>query len=88
LYIFIGFQAMASSLDLKEQIEQIIPLYSTNALTMFHDSIRKGLAHEESLSDQENRLYGYREHSDFWWQADAIELELAMRNQEFEKIDW
>ena len=79
---------MTSSLGLKEQIERVIPLYSTNALMMFHDSIRKGLAHEDSFPEQGNHPYGYREHPDFKWQADAIELELANRNQEFEEIDW
>lgn len=79
---------MTSSQDLKDQIERVIPMHSTSALRMLHDSIRKGLAHEDSLPEQEDRLYGFREYPDFKWQADAIESELASRNQEVRKIDW
>jgi hypothetical protein len=79
---------MTANQDLKDQIERVIPLYSTSALRMFHDSIRRGLAHEDSLPEHETRLYGYRENPDFKWQANAIELEMASRNQEVERINW
>jgi hypothetical protein len=79
---------MTINQGLKDQIEQVIPLYSISALRMFHDSIRKGLAYEDSLPEQENRLYGCRENPEFKWQADAIELELVGRNQEIERITW
>jgi hypothetical protein len=79
---------MTSKPGLKDQIERVVPLYSTSALRMLHDSIRNGLLYEDTLSEHEDRPYGYREHEDFKWQADAIEKELENREQAFERIIW
>jgi hypothetical protein len=79
---------MTNKPGLKDQIEKVVPLYSTSALKMLHDAIRKGLDHEDSLSNDDSRPYGYREHPDFQWQADAIEEELASRREAFERIIW
>jgi hypothetical protein len=79
---------MTNKPGLKDQIEKVVTLYSTSALKMLHDAIRKGLDHEDSLSIDDSRPYGYREHSDFQWQADAIEKELESREEEFERINW
>jgi hypothetical protein len=79
---------MTNKPGLKDQIEKVVPLYSISALKMLHDAIRKGLDHEDSLSINESRPYGYRECPDFQWQADAIEKELESRGEEIERINW
>ncbi len=79
---------MTNKPGLKDQIEKVVPLYSTSALKMLHDAIRKGLDLEDSLSIDDSRPYGYREHPDFKWQANAIEKELKSRGEEFERINW
>jgi hypothetical protein len=79
---------MTNKPGLKDQIEKVVPLYSTSALKMLHDAIRKGLDHEDSLSIEDSRPYGFRKHCDFRWQAEAIEKELESRGEEFERINW
>jgi hypothetical protein len=73
---------------LKEHISRMILLHSTGALVDFHTRIRDGLAQENALPPNAPRKYGFREHADFRWEADAIEAELETRNVLFQPIVW
>jgi hypothetical protein len=60
---------------------------STNGLTLLHTTIAKALAEDDALPANAKK-YGVREYPDWRQQADAIEHELANRQEAYTPIAW
>jgi hypothetical protein len=53
-----------------------------------HDTIRRVLAEEDALEENQPKKYGVREHPDFREQADSVGAELTERGEQFMPIAW
>ena len=63
-------------------------IFSDEGLIGLHKSVRAAFDKDEATPEEQEKIYGVREYSDWRQWSDALESEMTKRGVNFEPVPW